>query len=110
MEANPPKIKVEVAYALPEHQEIIELMVVKGSTALQAAQQSDIVSYFPEIDLGSAEMGIFSKPLDGKTLPLAKDYQLDEGDRVEIYRPLLMDPKEARRLRAEKARQKKRKT
>ncbi len=104
MENSPDNINVEVAYALPHHQKIIELKVVRGCTALEAAQQSDITSHFPGLDLSNAAMGIFSKPLDGKTLALAKDYQLEEGDRVEIYRPKLFDPMEIRRLRAEKVR------
>lgn len=100
-------IKVEVAYALAERQKIIELMVEDNCTAFEAVKLSEITIHFPEIDLEAAEMGIFSKRLDGKVLPLPKAYKLQGGDRVEIYRPLLIDPKESRILRAQKAREKK---
>jgi putative ubiquitin-RnfH superfamily antitoxin RatB of RatAB toxin-antitoxin module len=93
-------LKVEVAYALPERQRIVALEVRAGCTAYEAVLRSGIVKDFPEIDPEHADMGIFSRNLDGKALPLPKDYQLKEGDRVEIYRPLLLDPKQARLLRA----------
>lgn len=96
-------ITVEVAYALPERQRIIELQVVPGTTALEAVKQSGITQEFPEITLATASMGIFSRPLDGKTLPLPQDYPLQARDRVEIYRPLLIDPKDARLARAAQA-------
>lgn len=95
-------IKVEVAYALPERQRIIEVEVLEGTTALEAVRQSGIVREFPEIDVATACMGIFSKALDGKALPLPQDYALQARDRVEIYRPLLIDPKVARQARAAK--------
>lgn len=96
-------IRVEVAYALPDRQEIIALDVEQGCTAMEAARRSGITRHFPEIKLDEAAMGIFSKALDGKALPLPQDYPLEEWDRVEIYRPLLIDPKQARLARAEKA-------
>lgn len=95
-------ITVEVAYALPHKQKIISLLVAPGTTALQAAERSGIVQYFPEIDLASANMGIFGQSLGTKGLASAASHILHEGDRVEIYRPLNSDPKEARRKRAEK--------
>ena len=95
-------IRVEVAYALPERQRIIALDVPQGCTAFDAVLKSGITVEFPDIDPGHAEMGIFSHNLDGKTLPLPMQYQLKAGDRVEIYRPLLLDPKQARLLRAER--------
>jgi hypothetical protein len=98
------RIVVEVAYALPERQRIIALEVAPGTTALAAVVQSGIVREFSDIDPATADMGIFSKPLDGKTLPLPSEYQLKPRDRVEIYRPLLADPKAARAQRAAKAR------
>ena len=100
-------IVVEVAYALPQKQKLIELKVVEGTTALQAVEQSGIVQSFPEIDVASCQMGIFSQVLGTKGLPEPKDYQLQERDRVEIYRPLIVDPKEGRRRRAEEAKIKK---
>jgi putative ubiquitin-RnfH superfamily antitoxin RatB of RatAB toxin-antitoxin module len=98
------RIAVEVAYALAERQRIIALEVVPGTTAMEAVLQSGIVREFPEIDPAAADMGVFAKPLDGKSLPLPGDYRLKPRDRVEIYRPLLADPKAARAQRAQKAR------
>ena len=95
-------MKVEVAYALPERQRIVELLVPQGTSALEAVRLSRITQEFPEIDLATAQMGIFAKPLDGKALPLPQDYCMQQRDRVEIYRPLLIDPKEARLARAAK--------
>lgn len=97
-----PKIDVEVAYALPNKQELIVISVQKGTTAIAAVLASGMISKYPEININEARMGIFSKPLDGKHLPLPADYQLEDKDRVEIYRPLLLDPKQARLLRAQK--------
>jgi uncharacterized protein len=96
-------ITVEVAYALPERQCLVEISVPHGTSAFDAVQRSGIAREFPGVDFATASMGIFSKPLDGKTLPLPRDYQLKPRDRVEIYRPLLVDPKEARLARAAKA-------
>lgn len=95
-------ISVEVAYALPHTQKIIALLVKPGTTALQAAQQSRITDYFPEIDLANAAMGIFGQALGTKGLAPAAEHVLHQGDRVEIYRPLVVDPKDARRRRAGK--------
>lgn len=103
--ATQDRIRVEVAYALPQRQRIIELQVTPGCTAFDAVQQSGITLEFPEIDPETADMGIFAKSLDGKTLPLPKEYQLKPMDRVEIYRPLLVDPKAARLARAAKVRE-----
>jgi len=83
-------IQVEVAYALPDKQKIVELLVEPGTTAYIAVQKSKIADYFPQT-LGTKG----SKP--------AKEHILQAGDRVEIYRPLIADPKEVRRKRAEKA-------
>lgn len=95
-------ITVEVAYATPNKQKIIELIVEPGVTAYQAAERSGICSEFSEIDLPSAKMGIFGQALGTKGLKSAKEHILQPGDRVEIYRPLQADPKEARRRRAAK--------
>ena len=98
---------VEVAYALPDRQKIIAVQVKPGTTALEAVKASGIAKQFPEIDIDSVDMGVFSKALDGKTLPVPAEYVLEERDRIEIYRPLQIDPKAARLARAEKAKQKK---
>ena len=95
-------IPVEVAYATPRCQLILHLDVVPGTTALAAVKLSNIVEEFPEINIDEDPMGIFSKPLDGKGRPKPNEYLLCAGDRVEIYRPLLIDPKAARLNRAKK--------
>ncbi|RYY77001.1 MAG: RnfH family protein [Gammaproteobacteria bacterium] len=92
-------ITVEVAYALPHKQKIISLLVEPGTTALQAVERSGIVKYFPEINIPTAKLGIFGESLGSKSA----SHVLHAGDRVEIYRPLLVDPKDARRKRAAKS-------
>ncbi|NGX16384.1 RnfH family protein [Wenzhouxiangella sp. XN24] len=83
-------IEVEVAYARPERQLILAVEVPRGTSAAEAVRLSGIEEKFPEIDLGSQRLGIFGK--------LCKaDRELNPGDRVEIYRPLLADPRAARR-------------
>ncbi len=86
-------IRVEVAYARPDEQLILEVELAAGSTLLQAVEQSGILEHFPEIDPAAMKVGIFGK--------LKKpDQILLPGDRVEIYRPLIADPKEVRKQRA----------
>ena len=87
------KILVEVAYAKPEVQVIIPLYVDDGTTLEQAIELSGLLGEFPEIDLDKNKVGIFSKIAK-------KDTVLREKDRVEIYRPLIADPKEVRKQRA----------
>ncbi len=84
---------VEVAYALPERQVIIELVVDRGTTLEQAIKLSGIFEQFTEIDLDKNRVGVF-----GKSVKLSDELQ--PGDRVEIYRPLIADPKEVRKQRA----------
>ena len=87
------KIRVEVAYAKLDEQVLLELEVDAGITLKEAVEQSSILEQFPEVDLAINKVGIFGK--------LAKlDAKLTEGDRVEIYRPLIADPKEQRKKRA----------
>ena len=90
---NSESINVEVAYALPERQVIRAVNVDVGSTLGAAIVQSGIMMDFPELELESAKVGIFGKVSTMTTV-------LSEGDRVEIYRPLIADPKEVRRQRA----------
>lgn len=97
-EPEPESIEVEVAYALPDEQMIIPVRVAPGCTAIQAVRDSGILEHFPQIDLESAKIGIFSR-----AIPKPAEHVLMAGDRVEIYRPLLIDPKEARANRAKKA-------
>ena len=88
-------MRIEVAFAKPGQQVILTLDLAEGATAKMAIQQSGILQRFPEIDLEKSKIGIFSK--------LCKlDHVLRQGDRVEIYRPLQADPKDARRTRAAK--------
>ena len=89
----PDQIMVEVAYALPEKQLIIPLRAPKDCTVKQAIELSGILSKFDGIDLNENQVGIF-----GKLTSL--DNTLRDRDRVEIYRPLIADPKEIRRKRA----------
>ena len=91
-------IEVEVAYALPEKQAIIKVQVAEGTTALEAAQQSGITERFEGIALDNAKLGIFGKVASPKQV-------LQAGDRVEIYRPLQADPKEVRKERAARAKE-----
>jgi putative ubiquitin-RnfH superfamily antitoxin RatB of RatAB toxin-antitoxin module len=91
-------IAIEVAYALPERQKLLHLQVPRGTTVRQAAVLSAMDSYFPGLDLSSCALGIF-----GKAVGQANERLVLEGERVEIYRPLLADPKEVRKQRAEKA-------
>lgn len=93
-------ISVEVAYATPERQLILTLEVPRGTSAYEAVRLSKISDEFPAIDIDSDPMGIFSKVLDGKSMPGPRDYHLSPRDRVEIYRPLTIDPKQARLNRA----------
>ncbi len=100
-------ITVEVAYALPEKQTLLSLSVPAGTTALEAVEQSGILKTYPKIDVNSDKMGIFSQVLGTKGLDEPAAYKMRERDRIEIYRPLIADPKEVRRRRAEEAKAKK---
>ena len=88
-------IDVEVAYAMPEQQMIVALKMPEGATVGQAINASGLLNCFPEIAWADIKVGIF-----GSVCKL--DQPLRQADRVEIYRPLLHDPKEARRQRAAK--------
>ena len=91
------QIAVEVAYALPESQRIVSLTVSAGTTALEAVQLSGIGEHFEELDTTAPlKLGVFGKAV-------ASSYALSAGERVEIYRPLKIDPKEVRKQRAAKA-------
>ena len=94
-------IDVEVAYARPDVQTILKLRVPQGTTLEQAVRESGILERFPDIDLANSELGVF-----GKLNKL--DAELRSGDRVEIYRPLIADPKEVRKQRAAEGKRMKR--
>jgi putative ubiquitin-RnfH superfamily antitoxin RatB of RatAB toxin-antitoxin module len=86
-------IEVEVAYAKPEKQVILTVKGEAGMTVLEAIEKSGIRGMFPEIDPASAKVGIFGKAT-------TQDAVLSAGDRVEIYRELIADPKAARKKKA----------
>jgi len=86
-------LRVEVVYALPDEQTLLALDVEDGATVGQVIEHSGIALTFPEIGAVPAAVGIF-----GKRVRL--DTPVCDGDRVEIYRPLIADPKEVRRARA----------
>jgi len=88
------EILVEVAYARPDQQVLLPVRLPPGATVEEAIRRSGVLERFPEIDLTRNKVGIWSK--------LSKlDTPLRDRDRVEIYRPLIADPKEVRRKRAE---------
>lgn len=88
------KISIEVVYALPAEQTLLQLEVPQSTTIVDAVRLSGLLEKYPEIDLENGKFGIFGK--------LSKpDTVLREKDRIEIYRPLIADPKEVRRKRAE---------
>lgn len=87
-------IAVEVVYALPDTQSLLRIEVPSGTTVAQAIRHSGLADVYPEIDPDTASVGIFGQHV-------ALDQPLKPGDRVEIYRPLIADPKTARRKRAQ---------
>ena len=89
------ELTVEVVYATPDRQQIFVVQVKSGSTIETAIDRSGVLDVFPEIDLLTQKVGVFSRQ---KKL----SEEVFEGDRIEIYRPLIIDPKEARRKRAGK--------
>jgi uncharacterized protein len=90
-------LSVEVVYALPWGEEAVSLKVPAGATALDALRASGLLERHPEIDLARQKIGIYGKVVSAQS-------PLRDGDRVELYRPLLVDAKEARRRRALKRR------
>ncbi len=90
-------LSLQVCYALPDTQTLIDLELPEGATLQQAVDASGILKRHPDIDLTKQKVGVFGKlrPLDGV---------LTQYDRVEIYRPLIVDPKTARQRRVEKTR------
>lgn len=91
---SPGEIRVEVAYAQPKKQVLMQLCLPHGATVEEAIRRSGVLAQFPEIDLARNQVGVFSK--------LVKlDEIVRDKDRVEIYRPLIADPKEVRRQRAD---------
>ncbi|MDY1039217.1 RnfH family protein [Lelliottia sp. CFBP8978] len=92
----PPKIAIEVAYALPEKQYLQRVKLEEGATVEDAIRASGLLELRSDIDLTKNKVGVYSRPVKLTDT-------LNDGDRVEIYRPLIADPKELRRQRAEKS-------
>ncbi|MDX7989144.1 RnfH family protein [Xenorhabdus sp. 12] len=90
------EINIEVVYALPERQYLFNVKLSQGATVEQAIIASGLLALRNDIDLTKNKIGIYSRPAKLSDI-------LEEGDRVEIYRPLIADPKELRRKRAERA-------
>ena len=91
-------ITVEVAYALPTKQSLVSIAIDKNATVEEAIQASNLLHEYPDIDLSKTKVGVWSRVVRLKDT-------LIEGDRVEIYRGLIADPKEIRKRRAEKAKE-----
>ncbi|MGE8500420.1 MAG: RnfH family protein [Pseudomonas sp.] len=91
-------IAVEVAYALADRQVLVRLAVPYGTTVLGAVEQSGLAASFPGLSIADSPLGIF-----GKSVAKPAERVLEDGERVEIYRPLIADPKEVRKQRAAKA-------
>ena len=94
--AIPMEIIVEVVYASKDEQALLAVKLSPGSLAEDAIKASGILEKFPELNLAKIKIGVFSKSI-------ALNYILQDGDRIEIYRPLTIDPKTARLLRARKS-------
>tara|TARA_B100000614_G_scaffold248191_1_gene255863 strand:- start:3 stop:332 length:330 start_codon:yes stop_codon:yes gene_type:complete len=94
-------IDIEVAFALPQRQKVVALTLATGTTAREAVHKADLGRFFPELPesaFAQAPLGIYGKVLRAPHL-----HALQPGDRVEVYRPLLIDPKQARRRRADRS-------
>jgi len=87
---NANEIAIEVVCALPERQRIYQLTVPAGATARAAVALTTVQEDFPQVDIAASQLGVFGVVVAGK-------HVLQDGDRVEIYRPLQQDPREARR-------------
>ncbi|RLV59942.1 RnfH family protein [Parashewanella curva] len=96
MNHEPEHIMIDVVYALPKQQKIISVNARLGATAIEVLKQSGMQTFFPEIDYDNVKLGIFSNLIK-------PDRVMEAGERLEIYRPLIADPKDVRRRRAEKA-------
>ena len=86
-------IKVQVVYAMPDRQDLVDIILPAGATLQRAVELSGLMQKYPKIDIATGKFGIFSRIS-------SPDTALRDQDRVEIYRPLIADPKEVRRQRA----------
>lgn len=87
-------LEIEIVYGLPDRQVLKTMQLAEGTTVRTAALQSGLDGIFENLNLHSAPFGIFGKAVKDDT-------PLRDGDRIEVYRPLLIDPKEARRKRVQ---------
>lgn len=92
---NKDKIEIEIAYALENKQVILTQKIDALTKPRDALMDSKILEYFADLDLKAIHIGVFGKAIK-------EDYCLQKGDRIELYRPLIADPKEVRRQRAKK--------
>ncbi|OUS41488.1 RnfH family protein [Oleispira antarctica] len=92
------QIEIEVVYGLAHKQKLLSLKVEQGTTVRQGAELSGLDKEFPDLNIAESKLGIFGKTVRNPDAELLK-----EGDRIEIYRPLIIDPKAARANRAAKA-------
>jgi hypothetical protein len=83
-------IGIELAFGIDDRQDLLSLRVADGTTVRDAIEQSEIAKHFPEFDVDRMAAGIWGRPVD-------RQHRLKDGDRLELYRPLVMDPREARR-------------
>lgn len=100
--AEAQSIRVEVTYALPHKQKLLSVEVPAGTTMYEAAEESGITQHFPDLELSTASMGVF-----GKVEANPRKRVMEDGERVEIYRPLTADPKANRKQRAQEAKARK---
>ncbi|WP_119393433.1 RnfH family protein [Salinibius halmophilus] len=90
-------INIEVVYATPEKQKIVAIKVEQGTTVRAAAMASGLDAEFEGLDLSKAPLGIY-----GKAVKKPEEQEIKAGERIEVYRPLIADPKAARLKRAAK--------
>jgi putative ubiquitin-RnfH superfamily antitoxin RatB of RatAB toxin-antitoxin module len=93
---NTGKVTIEVVYGVPQKQKILTLLVAEGATVEQAIIDSGVTVLFPEIDLSVNKVGVWNR-----VVKLSEE--VNDLDRIEVYRPLIADPKDVRKRRAEKA-------
>lgn len=90
------KVTIEVVYGVPHKQKILTILVAAGTTVEQAIIESGIIALFPEIDLSVNKVGVWNRAVKLSD-------EVNDLDRIEVYRPLIADPKDVRKRRAEKA-------
>lgn len=90
-------ISIEVAYALPDKQKIVTLKVAKGTSVKDAALAAKMEEHFPGLDVATSKLGVF-----GKLVAKPEAEEIKAGERIEIYRPLIADPRASRQKRADK--------